>query len=50
MATGINHLSLVREPNLATFRNTENSLLQKLTAKSLYLQHDSVEVITSLTQ
>jgi hypothetical protein len=50
MATGTNHLSLVREPTLATFCDVENSLLQKLTAKSLYVQDDSVAVIASLTQ
>ena len=50
MATGTNHLSLVRESASATFCYVENLLLQKLTAKYLYLQDDSVAVITSLTQ
>ena len=50
MATGTNHISLVRETASATFCYVENLLLQKLIAKSLYLQDDSVAVITSLTQ
>ena len=50
MATGTNHLFLVRESTSATLRYVENLVLQKLTVKYLYIQDDSVAVITSLTQ